>query len=289
MKKFLMMIGTQRGGSTMLHHALNISTDITMHPIKELHYFDTKHKVRPEQTLRNTTKRRINGLFQKLEKHPGMIKKDEVYLSLKANFMLHSEELTKLSYLDLFHTLNEKEYIGECTPEYMLLGKKGLNDIKQQIDRDVKILLIVRNPVQRFLSAVKLLNRSAGLNLDNSTINDFIRDMLNEEEESHFLQQQDLFNNYKHAINLYTSLFTTNFKVVSYDDFSTGKENLFNELNDFLDTEINHTDFIESFNEKKNSQGESLKIEKDVLDRLEKRYRKNLNYINEYLGRELLL
>ena len=46
MNRFVLGIGSQRAGSTLLHHCLDVASDVFMHPLKELHYFDTLHGVR---------------------------------------------------------------------------------------------------------------------------------------------------------------------------------------------------------------------------------------------------
>jgi hypothetical protein len=36
MNRFVLGIGSQRAGSTLMHHALEASTDVFIHPLKEL-------------------------------------------------------------------------------------------------------------------------------------------------------------------------------------------------------------------------------------------------------------
>ena len=49
---FVIGIGSQRAGSTLLHKILDSCTDIFMHPIKELHYYDTLFDVRKDEFLK---------------------------------------------------------------------------------------------------------------------------------------------------------------------------------------------------------------------------------------------
>ena len=52
-KNFLIGVGSQRAGSTLLYRILNKSVNgIFMHPVKELHFFDSIHKIRPPEALK---------------------------------------------------------------------------------------------------------------------------------------------------------------------------------------------------------------------------------------------
>ena len=66
MKRFVIGIGSQRAGSTLLHRILEQCTDIFMHPVKELHYYDTLFEVRGARALRVFSKRQLDREWARL-------------------------------------------------------------------------------------------------------------------------------------------------------------------------------------------------------------------------------
>lgn len=58
--RFVIGIGSQRAGSTLLHNLLDESTSIFMHPLKELHYFDSLFHVRAPQALVAFSRRQLD-------------------------------------------------------------------------------------------------------------------------------------------------------------------------------------------------------------------------------------
>ena len=57
--RFIIGIGSQRAASTLLHTLLSDSSDAFMHPVKELHYFDTLFGVRPQEALTEFSTRQL--------------------------------------------------------------------------------------------------------------------------------------------------------------------------------------------------------------------------------------
>ena len=58
--RFVIGIGSQRAGSTLLHNLLDESTSIFMHPLKELHYFDSLFHVRAREALVAFSRRQLD-------------------------------------------------------------------------------------------------------------------------------------------------------------------------------------------------------------------------------------
>ena len=100
----VLIVGTQKGGTTALQKTLENHPEIQMYP-NEIHYFDTQ----TEQTLTNYE-----------------------------SFLKTKEQPT-----------NKKGIIIEKTPRYF----KSLNKIKEIMPRSTKIIILARNPVERFFSA----------------------------------------------------------------------------------------------------------------------------------------
>ena len=60
MTKFVIGIGSQRAGSTLLYTILEQCTPIYMNPVKELHYFDTLFGVRHPNVLQKFSTNQLN-------------------------------------------------------------------------------------------------------------------------------------------------------------------------------------------------------------------------------------
>ena len=68
MNKFVIGIGSQRAGSTLLYTILEQCTPIYMHPVKELHYFDTLFNVRNPSVLHKFSVHQLHRDIDKIVK-----------------------------------------------------------------------------------------------------------------------------------------------------------------------------------------------------------------------------
>jgi hypothetical protein len=159
--RFVIGVGSQRAGSTLLHQLLAESTQVFMHPLKELHYFDTKFGARPVTALksfsRQQLKREINSIVDAVDYS---FIDDRYKCYIRTNNMYANNDFKTIEYIDLFRPfLRKTNILGEVTPEYMLLSIDDLKLVRKEIGADAMIILICRDPVDRLLSAVKLMNK----------------------------------------------------------------------------------------------------------------------------------
>ena len=155
-KKFIIGIGSQRAGSTLLHRILNeCYTELFMHPVKELHYFDSYYKIRPREALKIFSKRQLEILERKNRNKINLNKREQC--ELRTNEILAEKKIEDIEYIDLYRPcLMHYRYFGEITPEYMLLNKKQIEFMKKKLNNNLYIILMIRNPIKRFISAFKL-------------------------------------------------------------------------------------------------------------------------------------
>ncbi|TAL51617.1 MAG: hypothetical protein EPN92_00395, partial [Chitinophagaceae bacterium] len=145
--RFVIGIGSQRTGSTLLHHLLEASTNIFMHPLKELHYFDTLHRIRPKEALRDYSLRQMAREVEKIvtAKDLNFLTKKRYKCYLRANKILATNTIENINYLDLFRPcLMNTDLLGEVTPEYMLLNDIAIENMKSVIGENAAIILICR-------------------------------------------------------------------------------------------------------------------------------------------------
>jgi Sulfotransferase domain len=133
-----LVIGAQRAGTTWLHRVLRQHPSLWLAPVKELHYFDKLDTVR---TCLDPKERRRLG-FGRLW----------LLDSWAVHFWLGRRH--DAWYARLFEDARRRGLIsGEITPAYAILGEDIFRRIKS-MNRDVKLIFIMRDPLERAWSAV---------------------------------------------------------------------------------------------------------------------------------------
>jgi hypothetical protein len=67
---FILGIGSQRAGSTLICRLLEKHSQIRMNPVKELHYFDTLLKIRKQNALTDFSLRQLDREVKRLVTGP---------------------------------------------------------------------------------------------------------------------------------------------------------------------------------------------------------------------------
>lgn len=267
MKKFVIGIGSQRAGSTLLHKILDECSDIFMHPVKELHYYDTLYNVRAPSVLKDYSKRQIEHVLERLveAKAYGYINKSYKCF-VRTNKILAKSTVEKVDYLDLYRPcVMDSETLGEITPEYMILPEEGVAKMAQDLGRDTKIILISRDPVERFISAFKLLKNYSNPNYDSSN---FARDL----EETlktmpTWIEQQKQLSDYETALAKYKRHFDQ-VLFLSFEEMIADTKGLKKQLEAFLDLSLDSEKYKQVFSKKVNAIGETSKIQEPLLKKL---------------------
>lgn len=134
-----LVIGAQRSGTTWIHRVLRQHPELWLPPVKELHYFD-----RPRGRRRGPRGQEWLLL---------------TWFGLTLNawaFRYYFGKRDEWWYARLFEEARAKGLIaGEITPAYAVLGDDVFCRIRQ-LNPDIKIMFIMRDPVDRAWSAVNL-------------------------------------------------------------------------------------------------------------------------------------
>jgi len=179
-------VGAPRAGTTWLYELLRVHPELWMPPIKELHYFDS---LDPSQSLHRKTQSQrfrikryailrlkhylasyINFLVRKNLFDKSVIKTD---LAFDYKFFGPGENLDW--YKSLFETAADKGLIsGEFTPDYGLM-QPNLAMLLPQIRADLKVILMLRDPVERTWSnAVFYVTRRLKIDINTVSIEQWI-------------------------------------------------------------------------------------------------------------------
>ena len=157
--KYFVCIGAQKSGTTWLARVLATHPDLFITPVKEIHYFD--HVAGITEHLSDKKRRsRYRKYHQRMWTQWGQFREHRDQWGWYRHYM--SNPIDDAWYAGLFKYRGRKAFAGEITPEYAILGRKGLSHIKR-VAPDARVLFIMRNPVDRTWSQVLHQCRVRGL------------------------------------------------------------------------------------------------------------------------------
>ena len=192
----LLIVGAAKSGTTSLHNYLNQHPDIFMCSPKEPHFL-------------------INKEIGKQRIHKGII-------DLK-------------DYESLFGEKAHLKYRGESSVMYLSFPEIAIKNIKYYLDDDIKIIIMLRNPVERAYSGyqhVKRYNMMENLSFEDALElgEERYHDIKNFTPASRYLE----LGNYYNQVNVFKKSFD-NIHVVIYDDYKTDFNEELNKIFDYLE------------------------------------------------------
>jgi predicted secreted protein len=220
-------IGAQKAGTTWLYVNLKSHPDIHLTPLKELHYFDELYKKEKTRLIdRITAKEGMNkwmwqnNLVSSFKKAIAKHSINEFlwctrYFFLRRNFDWYKK---------LFNFSSGK-ISGDITPDYCILDKETIRLIKENLPH-LKIFYIIRNPVDRAWSALKMRY----VKRRNHNIDDIGLSMVNE-----YYELFHEFNDFARTITNWTTFFHDDqFKIFFYDELSEKPDVFYKKILNYL-------------------------------------------------------
>jgi hypothetical protein len=271
-QRFIIGIGSQRAGTTLLHSLLSQTSNAFMHPVKELHYFDTLLGIRNPAALKEFSLKQLQREVTKIvaSNDLAFANSRRYKCMLRTNMLLAMTPIANIDYIDLYRPfLSQQRPLGEITPEYMLFNEDQASRFKSIVGEDATIILLCRDPVDRILSAAKLFNVYNNLNMGQDELAEWLNRML--DEESSWIQAQDKYNDYKRAIHIFGARFPR-FIAIDYENLVRHPRDAAKQIADVADIQIDLEKFAEKSVKRKNSLGEQELASKDLTDKLRKRY-----------------
>jgi hypothetical protein len=278
--RFVLGIGSQRSGSTLLHTLLSKTTSAFMHPAKELHYFDTLFGHRPETALKDFALRALRREIGHIISTNDYSFMDKPYkCMLRTYSILAQSDVREIDYIDLYRPLlSERSILGESTPEYMLLNQAQASIVRDKLGADTTILLICRDPVDRLISAAKLFNGYHNLNMGEEELIAWIK--LQVSDETPWIKAQDQYNDYIRALQVYSSLFSR-FVAISFLGLVQHPSSVAQVIAETAELEIEIDLFVELSKYKRNALADIEIRDHSLLERLNDRYKDQKSYIEE--------
>lgn len=151
---FILGCGTQKSGTSWVHHHLQQDPSVNFGPLKEYHVFNALHL--PEYAF--VTARRDPSLFRQTRRF--------LRLLIRERRIAHDELLRRRlrrgnAYYDFFSALLTEgtKVTGDLTPDYAGLPTDVFKSIKSAFsERNVQVraIFMMRDPVERCLSAARM-------------------------------------------------------------------------------------------------------------------------------------
>ena len=159
-------IGTQKAGTTWLYAQLARHPFVWMPPIKELHYFDRSPKYPSPNGL--FTASPISRIWMRDSHHKRQCRR--ILRSLPMCIISRRFSMIRWGirwvfgyyndhwYKSLFRDAPSNSISGEITPAYATLNREDIEWMRR-INPSVKIILLVRNPIDRAWSALRFYKK----------------------------------------------------------------------------------------------------------------------------------
>ncbi len=160
-------IGAQKAGSSWLYHQLKTHPEIWMPPLKELHYFDQlpgnevrhwAHRLLGRTVDDDRWRRQFKHRLKAYRAEPG-VEIRNVGWDLQFFFRRRTFDW----YQSLFRN-KSSQIAGEITPAYSILTEEQISSIQTLLPH-LKIIFIMRNPIDRAWSHLRMAWRRAKLDL----------------------------------------------------------------------------------------------------------------------------
>ena len=195
-----LIVGAAKSGTSSLHNYLNQHPDIFM----------------PSYTQNGMKVKEPRFLITKLVKE-----------------RLHNGVWDFDSYCELFKNSDAYSLVGESTVLYLYYYDEAIKNIKKYLGSNVKIVIMLRNPIERAYSAYNFLKRKGireQLSFEQALENEFLRMKNPNETPMIFYKKMGL---YFDSVKAYLD----NFKdvhIIFYDDFSANTEKSVSDTISFL-------------------------------------------------------
>lgn len=154
-KTFILGVGAQKAGTSWLFKYFDSRDDCCMSPIKELHYFDAKHRpdlcgLHHNRFVEQLVELVRNGKARKY-------RSDEQLKALVDRVSMIYDDSAYRRYFEDRVSRGVKCF-GEVTPSYSLLNREGFADARAQFPK-IRVILLLRDPVERHYSLMRMKQR----------------------------------------------------------------------------------------------------------------------------------
>jgi hypothetical protein len=269
-----LVIGAQKAGTTWLDKMFKSHPSIWTPAVKELQFFN-------EKFLRDvfpwTQQHRVNHAISAV-RYAVTGDTDCQWDKIKqAAHIADSNEVTYEWYEAIFDYAEKGMTKGEMTPEYSLLDYEHVKEIQYRYPK-LKIIFVMRDPIQRALSGIKMRLLQKGFN-DSSSQQEIDNFVLKCSEDWDVIER----SNYKKIISIWSSIFgDDNFLTLLSDELKDDPVSQLKVIGDFLN--VDEHGFSANPSERVHV-GKSFNISKEVIQQIEKTQKANLEWYLDFKSR----
>lgn len=202
-----LIVGAAKSGTSSLHNYLNQHPDIFMPSFNEA------------------------GLN---------VKEPHFFVKESIHNRLHFGVWNWESYIKLFEKANSHKAIGEASVFYLYYAQEAIENIKKYLNEDVKIIMILRNPVDRAYSAYRHVSKGLKENQSFEQALEIEEKRFNNNSDiTPMIRYKDMGLYYK-MVKEYLSAFK-HVHIILHDDFSKNTESELKKIYNFLKIDKNIT------------------------------------------------
>ena len=229
-----LIVGAVKAGTTSLHEYLQMHPEVYMSPVKETNHFSDGDMLFEHFNV--DYKQDVNVNLEKYLEGP-MDKK--IHIAHVRTFQ---------QYIQLYRNVTNQKAIGEVSNSYLYLPNTA-TAIKQVLP-DVKIVMILRNPVEGLYSQY-LMNLKLGKIIERDLLKEIASDQAKPIKGwgvSHLYLE--VGNYYEQVKRYYDNFPAQNIKVILFDDFKKDAAGTMRDLFHFLGVDENFAlDMSQRYNE----------------------------------------
>lgn len=264
-------IGSQKAGTTWLYENLQKNPNVWLPPIKEIHYFDfhygedTGTKQWGPNHIQNAMKRissNMNNDQNRSNYYNQIVDKQPFSLSWYEAIFNHPDTVGKV-------------ILGDITPEYSSMSEEGIRELKNTIFSP-KIIWIIRDPLQRAISQVKMVISRQSSDEPN-THDEWIKAFKKVRYKNRA--------NYKKYIPLWDKYFLNNeLLYLPYGDIKSRPHDLIREIEEFLGIDtFSYPDIDQVVHKTK-----SVKLPDWIIEEIAQEVEPQYAYLKERFGENFL-
>lgn len=248
-------IGAQKSATTWLHAQIGQHPEIWLPPLKEIHYFDVVQSRRERKgVLKDISNSCVAGALRAIRRSLEGPEGDDTATLQQIHLLslIGLRGLTDDWYGKIFAAAPENSKCGEITPEYALLDDEAIAHLVG-LNPKVRILFILRDPIERGWSALRMMKKRTGHS----------RGWQNAMDQPKFLAMAD----YAGTIERYRKhVVASNFLVLHYEDVVARPLELLDQVCGFLGVPFDRVPFSSAPN--RVAQGPESKLEPALYENM---------------------
>lgn len=164
-----LVIGAQKSATTWLYSCMRKHEGLYLPPKKEIHYFDRSTSYSSSSVLSEASPLKRYNPLTAIQALKTCFQKSSNWADFRWYIHYFFSHCNDKWYRNLFSRGQPHQVAGEVTPGYSMLSKADVAKVKQ-VNPHLKIIFIMRNPIERDWSAYLMRLRKHQLNY--SDVND---------------------------------------------------------------------------------------------------------------------